>query len=49
MIIAYFQELTTKFDQIFLLKKPLGHVDPNDHIIAGFPEQYKPVIDQIEG
>lgn len=47
-IMAYVQGLTTKFDQISLLGKPLDHEDQIDHIIAGQPEDYKPVIDQIE-
>lgn len=49
MITAYVQGLTTKFDQLALLGKLVDHEDHIDHIIAGLPEEYKPIIDHIEG
>lgn len=44
----YLQGLTTRFDQIALLGKPLDHEDQIEYVIDGLPEDYKTVIDQIE-
>ena len=45
----YFQGLTTRFDQLALLGKPLDQEDQIEHILEGFPEDYKTVDDQIVG
>ena len=45
----YLLGLTTRFDQIALLGKPLDHGDQIEYVIEGLPEKYKVVIDQIEG
>lgn len=45
----YFQGLTTKFDQLALLGTPLPHEDHLEHILGGLPEEYKNVVDQVEG
>lgn len=45
----YFQGLTTRFDQIALLGKPLDHEDQIVFVLEGLPEEYRPIIDQIEG
>ncbi|XP_010485017.1 PREDICTED: uncharacterized protein LOC104763328 [Camelina sativa] len=45
----YFQGLTTRFDQLALLGKPLDHDDQIEHVLGGLPEEYKNVIDQVEG
>lgn len=46
----YFQGLTTRFDQLVILGKPL---DPEDQVdtapsLAELPEEYKRLVDQIE-
>lgn len=46
---TYIQGLTTRFDQLALLGKPFDHEDQIDAILAGLPEEYKTVMDQIEG
>ena len=45
----YFQGLTTRFDHLALLGKPYDHEDQIEFILAGLPEEYKTVVDQIEG
>ena len=45
----YVQGLTTRFDQLALLGKVLDHEDRLDYVLQGLPEEYKPVIEQIEG
>ena len=45
----YLQGLTSRFDQIALLGKPLDQEDMIEYVIAGLPEEYKTVTDQIEG
>ncbi|KAG7579009.1 Integrase catalytic core [Arabidopsis thaliana x Arabidopsis arenosa] len=45
----YVMGLTTKFDQLANLGKPREHEDQIERILAGLQEEYKPVIDQIEG
>ena len=44
----YFQGLTTRFDQLAILGKPLEHEDQVEFILEGLPEDYKPIVDQIE-
>ncbi|XP_010445427.1 PREDICTED: uncharacterized protein LOC104728095 [Camelina sativa] len=45
----YMQSLTTRFDQLALLGKPLAHEEQLEYIFGGLPEDYKTVIDQVEG
>ncbi|XP_019085418.1 PREDICTED: uncharacterized protein LOC109126362 [Camelina sativa] len=45
----YMQTLTTRFDQLALLGKPLAHEEQLEYIFAGLPEDYKSVVDQVEG
>ncbi|CAA7020211.1 unnamed protein product [Microthlaspi erraticum] len=45
----YFQGFTTCFDQLALLGKPIDLEDQIEFILEGFPENYKQVVDQIEG
>ena len=45
----YMRELTSRFDQLALLGKPLDHGDKIEYIVDGLPEDYKTVVDQIEG
>ncbi|XP_010507459.1 PREDICTED: uncharacterized protein LOC104784086 [Camelina sativa] len=45
----YTQGLTTRFDQLALLGKPLEHEEQVEFILAGLPEDYKSVVYQIEG
>ncbi|XP_010451536.1 PREDICTED: uncharacterized protein LOC104733670 [Camelina sativa] len=44
----YLQGLTTWFDTLASLGKPLEHDDQIEIILDGLPEDYRPVIDQIE-
>lgn len=46
---VYMQSLTTRFDQLALLRKPVEHEAHIEYILAGLPEEYKSVIDQVEG
>lgn len=45
----YYQGFTTQFDELALLGKPCDHEDQIEQILAGFPEDYKNLVDQIEG
>lgn len=45
----YLQGLTTRFDQLAILGKPVDHEDQVEHVLEGLPEEYKQVVDQIEG
>lgn len=45
----YMKGLTSRFDQLGLLGKPLDHEDKIEYIINGLPEEYKSVAEQIEG
>ena len=45
----YMQSLTTRFDQLALLGKPLEHEEQIEFIFQGLPEDYKSVVDQVEG
>ncbi|CAA7054825.1 unnamed protein product [Microthlaspi erraticum] len=46
---AYIHGLTTRFDQLALLGKPIEHEDQIEFILEGLPDDYKPVVEQIEG
>lgn len=46
---VYMQGLITRFDQLALLGKPLDHDEQVECILHGLPEEYKSVVDQIEG
>ncbi|XP_010420530.1 PREDICTED: uncharacterized protein LOC104706098 [Camelina sativa] len=45
----YMQSLTSRFDQLALLGKPLALEEQLEFIFGGLPEDYKSVIDQVEG
>ena len=45
----YMRGLTSRFDQLALLGKPLDHEDKVEYIIDGLPDDYKSVAEQIEG
>lgn len=45
----YMRGLTTRFDQLRLLGKPLDHEDKIEYIIDGLPEEYKSVTEKVEG
>lgn len=45
----YVQGFTTRFDQVVLLGKLYDLEDQVEHILEGLPEEYKFVVDQIEG
>ncbi|XP_010507514.1 PREDICTED: uncharacterized protein LOC104784148 [Camelina sativa] len=45
----YVQGFTIRFDQLALLESPIAHEDQIDYILGGLPEDYKRVINQIEG
>ena len=45
----YMRGLTTRFDQLALLGKPLDHEDKIEYIMDGLPEDYKSVSEQVEG
>ncbi|XP_010419979.1 PREDICTED: uncharacterized protein LOC104705629 [Camelina sativa] len=45
----YFQGFATWSDQLALLGKPYELEEQVDHLLSGLPEEYKPIIDQIDG
>ncbi|CAA7058393.1 unnamed protein product [Microthlaspi erraticum] len=45
----YVQGLQTRFDQLALLGKPVEHEDQIEFILEGLPDEYKSVVEQIEG
>lgn len=45
----YLQGLATRFDQLALLDKVLDLEDQIEFALEGLPEEYKPIIDQVEG
>ena len=45
----YLQGFTTRFDQLALLGKPFDLEDQIEFIVDGLPEEYKQVVDQIQG
>ena len=46
---AYVQGFPTRFDQVALLGKPYDLEDEIYHILEGVQEEYKSIVDQIEG
>lgn len=46
---VYLQGITTRLDGLAILGKAVDHEDQIDLILEGLPEDYKNVIDQIEG
>ncbi|XP_019087286.1 PREDICTED: uncharacterized protein LOC104727565 [Camelina sativa] len=48
-IAEYFQGFTTRFDQLAHLRKPVEHESQVEFILEGLPDDYKTVVDQIEG
>uniref|UniRef100_A0A1J3HB84 Retrovirus-related Pol polyprotein from transposon TNT 1-94 n=1 Tax=Noccaea caerulescens TaxID=107243 RepID=A0A1J3HB84_NOCCA len=48
-ITEYYQGLTTRFDQLALLGKAMDLEDQIEFLLEGLPEEYKTVVDQIEG
>ncbi|XP_019085380.1 PREDICTED: uncharacterized protein LOC109126332 [Camelina sativa] len=49
LIEAYFQGLTTRFDQLAHLGNPMVHEDQLEKILGGIPEEFGRVVDQLEG
>ncbi|KFK45117.1 hypothetical protein AALP_AA1G346500, partial [Arabis alpina] len=45
----YLQSLTIRFDQLALLGRPIEHEDQIQKILGGLPEDYKSLVEQIEG
>lgn len=45
----YFQGLTNRFDQLALLEKPLDLEDKIEFILGGLLDEYKTMVEQIEG
>lgn len=45
----YIKEFITRFNQLALLGKSIDHEDQIDYILGGFPEDYKPIADQLKG
>lgn len=45
----YIQGLTTRLDTLAILGKPVDHEDQIDMILEGLPDDYKSVVDQVEG
>lgn len=44
----YYQGLTTRFDELALLGKPMDHEDQVGRVLAGRPDEYTTLIDQSE-
>ncbi|XP_010474017.1 PREDICTED: uncharacterized protein LOC104753463 [Camelina sativa] len=45
----YVRGLTKLFDELAILGKPMDHEDQIEKILAGLPDDYKPVANQIKG
>ncbi|XP_006405493.2 transcription factor MYB115 [Eutrema salsugineum] len=45
----YVQGLTTRFDQLAILEKPIDAEDQLEYILAGLLNDYKVIADQLEG
>lgn len=45
----YVQGFINRFDQLALIGKIIDHEDQVDYILGGLPEDYKPIVDQMEG
>ncbi|KFK44388.1 hypothetical protein AALP_AA1G251100, partial [Arabis alpina] len=46
---VYVQGITTRLDQLAILGAAMGHEEQIDLILDGLPEEYKNVVDQVEG
>lgn len=46
---VYLQGITTRLDQLAILGKAVDHEDQIDLILEGLPDDYKTIVDQIEG
>lgn len=46
---VYLQEITTRLDQLAILGKPMDHEDQIELILDGLIDDYKSVVDQVEG
>lgn len=46
---AYLQGFVTRFDQLALLGKPIEIEDQHEYVMEGLPDEYKQIVDQIEG
>lgn len=46
---VYLQGIITRLDQLAILGKAVDHEDQIDLILDGLPDEYKSVIDQVEG
>ncbi|KFK34953.1 hypothetical protein AALP_AA5G215500 [Arabis alpina] len=46
---VYLQGVVTRLDQLAILGTTIGHEEQIDQILGGLPEEYKTVIDQVEG
>lgn len=46
---AYIQGFTTRFDQLALFGKGIDLEDQIEFILEGLPEEYKQIVDQLEG
>lgn len=46
---VYLQGITTRLDQLAILGKAVDHEDQIDIILDGLPNDYKNVVDQVEG
>ncbi|XP_010463497.1 PREDICTED: uncharacterized protein LOC104744184 [Camelina sativa] len=44
----YVRGLVIRFDELAALGKPMDHEDQIEKILEGLPEDFKPVVDQIE-
>ena len=45
----YFQGFTMRIEQLAILGKPLELEDQIEFILEGLPNEYKPIVDQVEG
>ncbi|XP_010445266.1 PREDICTED: uncharacterized protein LOC104727904 [Camelina sativa] len=45
----YVQGFFPRFDQLATLGKPYEHEEKIEYLLSGLPEDYKPIVDQIEG
>lgn len=45
----YLQGLINKFDQLALLGTLIDHEDQIEYVLDGLPEEYKTIVDQING
>ncbi|XP_010456650.1 PREDICTED: uncharacterized protein LOC104738119 [Camelina sativa] len=45
----YVQGLVSRFNQLATMGKPYEHEEQIEYLLGGLPENYKPIVDQIEG